>query len=202
MKTFIIILVMLLPLSLIAQDSKKLFPTPATSYVALMQSTSDPLTIVMMGGEKSIYQLSDSTVFNTWYFAYVDGTMGYCYAGPSVFTKFKDGSASFGFAAGVTSQDYKFIYAFSSYGKYRNIGWFVNTEHHAWPNWHRAWLSYSFNDYVAPMIGSQAFLGFGPGVKLTYKCISIETMYHFDLGTYLGSDNSGGGLSFNLSVNL
>lgn len=201
MKKLFIILVMLLPLSLIAQDSK-LFPSPATSYVALMQSTSDPLTILMAGGEKSIYKIGEKTTLNAWYFFYVDRTIGYTYGGPSIFTEFEDGFASFGVAAGVLSQDYKFIYAFSSFGKYKDIGWFINTEHNAWPNWHRIWLSYSLNDYIAPMIGSQAFLGFGPGIKLTYKDISLETIYHFKGGDYLGSTNDSGGLSFNLCVNL
>lgn len=201
MKKLFIILIILLPLSLIAQDSKW-FPIPTTSYVAMMQSTSDPLTIIMMGGEKSIYQIGQKTSLNAWYFGYVDKTMGYCYGGPSVFAEIKDGFASFGMAAGVTSQNYKFIYAFSSYGKYKSIGWFINTEHNAWPNWHRVWLGYSLNDYIAPMIGSQAFLGFGPGIKLTYKAISLETMYHFKGGDYLGSTNDSGGLSFNLCVNL
>lgn len=201
MKKIIIICIFLLPLSLIAQDSKW-FPVPATSYVAMMQTVKDPLTIIMMGGEKSIYKLSEKTSLNAWYFGYIDKTMGYCYAGPSVFIEFKDGFASFGCAAGVVSQDYKLIYAFSSFGKYKNIGWFLNTEHNAWPNWHRVWLSYYLNDYVSPMIGSQAFLGFGPGVKLSYKSVSLESMYHFAGGTYLGSENNGGGWSFNLSVNL
>lgn len=202
MKTFIIISMFLLPLSLIAQDSNKWFSSPATSYVALMQSTADPLTILMAGGEKSIYKLSENTSINAWYFFYVDRTMGYTYGGPSLFTEFKDGFASFGCAAGFISQNYKLIYAFSSFGKYKSIGWFYNSEHNAWPNWHRVWLSYSLNDYIAPMIGSQALLGFGPGVKLTYKSLSLETMYHFNGATYLGSENNGGGLSFNLSINL
>ncbi len=201
MKKFISICIILLPLSLIAQESKW-FASSASSYVGLMQTTNNPLTIIMMGGEKPIYQVSEKISLNAWYFAYVDKTIGYTYAGPSLSTQFQDGFASFGLAVGFTSQDYKPIYAFSTFGMYKNIGWFLNTEHNAWPTWHRISLSYSLNKHIAPMICSQAFLGSGPGIKLTYKNASLETVYHFKSGRYFGSTNDGGGVSCNLNINL
>jgi hypothetical protein len=202
MKKIFLILALVIPFTLFSQESKKWFPSSATSYVALMRSTSDSLTMLMVGGEKSIYQLTDSTSLNFWYSAYVDRAIGYVYGGPSIYTKFRNGYASLGCAIGITSLSYKLIYSISSYGKFKKFNWYWDTEFNAWPNWHLIWLTYSFTDNIAIMLGSQACLGVGIGPKLSYKNLSLATMYHFKSGTYLGSENNGGGFSFQLNANL
>jgi hypothetical protein len=149
-KIIVIAIALVLSLTAFSQETKKWFPGSASSYIALMHTTAgDPLTILMAGGEKPLYQLGENTTLNGWYFFYVDRFTGYTYGGPSIFTSFEKGFASFGVAAG----SYKYglhvdLRFFSSYGTYGKCNWFINTEYNAWPNWHRMWLSYTLNDYM------------------------------------------------------
>lgn len=187
-----------------AQESK--WFGKGNSYAAVMQTipkNESAATILMFGGEKPIYNFSEKCSINFWHFEYLDNALGYMYGGLSFGTNFEKGFLSIGAGAGVTSQNFKPIYAFVMIGKFDKFGLFFNSEHNAWPNWHRTWASYNPWENIGIVIGSQAYLGPGFGTKISYKALTLEAMYHIGIeGSYLGSENNADGLTLMLSVGL
>lgn len=203
-RILVFVLFAIITISANAQESK--WFGQGNSYAALMQTvpkTGTAATILMFGGEKPIYNFSEKHSISFWHFEYLDNVLGYMYGGLSFATNFEEGFLSIGSGAGVTSQNFKPVYAFVIIGKYNKFGLFFNSEHNAWPNWHRTWVSYNLWESVGIIAGSQAYLGPGFGTKLSYKALTLEAMYHIGVSKdYLGSENNTDGLSLMLSIGL
>ncbi len=104
------------------------------SYAAVMQTvpkTGTAATVLMFGGEKPIYNFSEKYSIKFWHFEYLDNVLGYMYGGINFTTSFEKGFLSIGTGSGVTSQNFKPIYAFVMMGKYNKFGLFFNSEHNA-----------------------------------------------------------------------
>jgi len=203
-KLLILLSCVIFGISTNAQESK--WFGQGNSYGSVMQTvpkTGSATTILMFGGEKPIYNFSEKHSINFWHFEYLDNALGYMYGGLSFASSFEKGFLSIGAGAGVTSLNFKPVYAFVIIGEYNKFGLFFNSEHNAWPNWHRTWISYNPWENIGIIVGSQAYLGPGFGTKLSYKALTLEAMYHIGVSeNYLGSENNTDGLSLMFSVGL
>lgn len=182
--------------------SSKWFSEDSYTYVAFMYTGLEPSnSILMLGGEKSVYRFNELSRLNFWYFGYLDQIIGYTYFGPSLSKHIsKKEFWSLGAGLGFTSTN-EFIYAFTFMGEKDKFHWFANTEHGVW-TWHRILAGYYIMEDVSLIAGSQAFLGPGLGGKLNITPkISLETMIHMGVSkSYFGSVNDQGGISLILSA--